>query len=227
LALCLASVPARAHDIPNEILLSGFVKPDGNRLHVLLRIPLLLFLSVVSIAIAIERIVHFLRFRDDLERLQIAINDNLAKNDLGAARTLLLASRSHAARIALKGLDALDRGAATVEEIITGATAIERMHMERGLAFLGTLGNNAPFIGLFGTVLGIIRSFRDLSASTLEGTQAVMAGIAEALIATAVGLLVALPAVAVFNMFQRTIQSRLAASQALSRVLLAHAKAEK
>lgn len=187
----------------------------------------LIFLSVLSIALALERVVHFLRYRDDLDVMQQKVNDALAGGDIEGARSVLQAGRSHAARIALKGLDALDRGAATVEEIITGATAIERLRMERGLAFLGTLGNNAPFIGLFGTVLGIIRSFRDLADNTLEGSEAVMAGIAEALVATAVGLLVALPAVAVFNMFQRTIKSRLAASQALSRVLLAHAKAKK
>ena len=188
---------------------------------------LLLFLSIVSVALAIERLVYFIRDNDDLDRLQTEVNDKLASNAIGEARQVLQQSRSHAARICTKGLDALDRGADTVEEIINGATALERLHMERGLAFLGTLGNNAPFIGLFGTVLGIIRSFRDLSTNTVEGSEAVMAGIAEALIATAVGLLVALPAVAVFNFFQRTIKSRLAASQALSRVLLAHAKAVK
>ena len=77
----------------------------------------------------------------------------------------------------------------------------ERLRYERGLAFLGTLGNNAPFVGLFGTVLGIIRAFHDLAGNSLQGSQAVMAGIAEALVATAVGLLVALPAVATYNAF--------------------------
>ena len=96
--------------------------------------------------------------------------------------------------------------------------------MERGLAFLGTLGNNAPFLGLFGTVLGIIRAFRDLSENTLEGSAAVMAGIAEALVATAVGLLVALPAVAVFNLFQRNIKKQTIKSDAVGHVLLAYLK---
>jgi biopolymer transport protein ExbB len=118
------------------------------------------------------------------------------------------------------------RSKRSVEEIIAGATTIERIKMERGLAYLGTLGNNAPFIGLFGTVLGIIRAFRDLSSNTIEGSQAVMAGIAEALVATAVGLLVALPAVALFNAFQRYIKRKLAGADALARVLLAHAKSK-
>jgi biopolymer transport protein ExbB len=187
----------------------------------------LLGLSVISFALAIERLVHFITNRDDLERLHEEVNDHLAKVEIDAAKQILARGRSHAARISLRGLEAIDRGAATVEEIVSGATALEKLRMERGLVFLGTLGNNAPFIGLFGTVLGIIRSFRDLSISTLEGSEAVMAGIAEALVATAVGLLVALPAVAVFNAFQRTIKSRLAASQALTHELLAHAKAER
>jgi len=70
----------------------------------------------------------------------------------------------------------------------------QRIQYERGLAYLGTLGSNAPFIGLFGTVMGIVRAFHDLARSSAAlGTQAVMAGIAEALVATAVGLLVAIP----------------------------------
>jgi len=110
---------------------------------------------------------------------------------------------------------------------MSGATQVERLKMERGLAFLGTLGNNAPFVGLFGTVLGIIRAFRDLATNTIEGSSAVMAGIAEALIATAVGLLVALPAVALFNYFQRLIRTQVVASEAMTRVVLAHAKTVK
>jgi len=186
---------------------------------------LLLALSIVSLAIAAERVIYFAMHNADLGHLQERLNSHLAAGELEEARGLLSRSRSHVAAIALQGFDAAQRGSATMEEIIAGATQLARLRMERGLAFLGTLGNNAPFIGLFGTVLGIIRAFRDLSTQTLEGSEAVMAGIAEALVATAVGLMVALPAVAIFNYFQRTIRSRLAASDALSRVLLAHAKA--
>jgi biopolymer transport protein ExbB len=187
---------------------------------------LLLGLSVISIAIAIERILHFYQGREDLEALSQSLAERLRQGQLDEARELLARSRSHIAKVALRGLDGLKLGAAAMEEIIAGATQIEKLKMERGLAFLGTLGNNAPFIGLFGTVLGIIRSFRDLSLNTIQGSAAVMAGIAEALVATAVGLLVALPAVALFNFFQRFIRSKLAGADALSRVLLAHAKAE-
>ncbi len=188
---------------------------------------LLVALSIISIAVAIERVLHFYQTREDLETLSRSLAERLNHNELAGARTLLEQSRSHMAKVALRGLDGLAQGPAALEEIVAGQTQIEKLKMERGLAFLGTLGNNAPFIGLFGTVLGIIRSFRDLSTNTIEGSSAVMAGIAEALVATAVGLLVALPAVAIFNAFQRHIRAKLAGADALTRVLLAHAKRER
>lgn len=184
---------------------------------------LLLGLSVVSLAIAVERWVHLIRHRDDVHALRARLDNDLNRDALAEAKQWLTARRSHVARICVQGLEALPRGAAAVEQMILSATLIERMRMERGLTFLGTLGNNAPFIGLFGTVLGIIRSFRDLATNTIEGSSAVMAGIAEALVATAVGLLVALPAVALYNVFQRAIRTRLTTADALSRVILAYA----
>lgn len=187
---------------------------------------LLLGLSVISFAVAIERVLHFYQTREDLEALSGELARRLAAGKVDEAHALLSGSRSHIAKVALRGLEGLGLGAAAVEEIVAGAAQFEKLKMERGLAYLGTLGNNAPFIGLFGTVLGIIRSFRDLSTNTIEGSAAVMAGIAEALVATAVGLLVALPAVALYNTFQRFIKSKLAAADGLTRVLLAHAKSE-
>jgi biopolymer transport protein ExbB len=110
------------------------------------------------------------------------------------------------------------------ETEIAAPLKVKPAALERGLAFLGTLGNNAPFVGLFGTVLGIIRSFRDLANNTTQGASAVMAGIAEALVATAVGLLVALPAVALFNYFQRYIRAQVSGAQALTHLVLAYGK---
>lgn len=188
---------------------------------------LLMALSVVSIAITIERLLHFKSRSDDVESLKGKLDEQLARGELAEVRTTLSQSRSHAAAVLLRGVEALERGAPAVEELMAGAAQMERLKMERGLAFLGTLGNNAPYIGLFGTVLGIIRAFRDLATNTIEGSQAVMAGIAEALVATAVGLLVALPAVAVFNAFQRKIRTQLAASDAMARSVLAYAKSQR
>ena len=105
-----------------------------------------------------------------------------------------------------------------------GEQQVARLTMERNLAFLGTLGNNAPFIGLLGTVIGIVRAFRELSRAKGQMSTALMAEIGEALIATAVGLLVALPAIALFNIFQRSIRARSSRAEALSGEVLAYLK---
>ncbi len=217
----MQTTPVPAHGIEGQ-LLDVFLYLGSAWILYLLGI-----LSLISVAIAIERVVHFVMHREDLDRFRAALNDRLARDDVAGVRAFLSGRRSHVSVVVGLGVEALGRGAAAVEEIMAGATQVERLKMERGLAFLGTLGNNAPFIGLFGTVLGIIRAFRDLSTNTIEGSSAVMAGIAEALVATAVGLLVALPAVAVFNVFQRTIRSQVVASEAMTRILLAYAKSHR
>ena len=185
---------------------------------------LLVILSVISLVIAIERCLHFLLHRDKLAALRDELDQLLNRGDLEGAKKRLESSRSYVAKVALDGLLVFERGPATIEETMRSSMKLARLKMERGLIFLGTLGNNAPFIGLFGTVLGIIRAFRDLALNTSEGSTAVMAGIAEALVATAVGLMVALPSVAIFNFFQRAIRRRAAMSDALGHILLAHAK---
>jgi len=101
-----------------------------------------------------------------------------------------------------------------------------RLEYEQWLFVLGTLGNNAPFIGLFGTVLGIIRAFADLAsnasrAAGASNPSAVMAGISEALVATAVGLFVAIPAVLAFNIFQRLLKRVIGRSNSLGNAIVA------
>ena len=103
---------------------------------------------------------------------------------------------------------------------------LERKLLESRLAFLGTLGNNAPFIGLFGTVIGVVLAFEALGTSGSAPGQAasseVMGAIAEALVATAVGIGVALPAVALYNYFQRRISNMLSDAEALSSLVVAY-----
>ncbi len=106
-----------------------------------------------------------------------------------------------------------------------GESELCRLSMEKNLALLGTLGNNAPFIGLLGTVIGIVRSFRALQASSGQVSAGLMSEIGEALVSTAIGLLVALPAVAAFNLFQRLIRARMGRASALAHEILAFMKA--
>jgi biopolymer transport protein ExbB len=124
--------------------------------------------------------------------------------------------------VLLAGLHEIPRGKAAVQDIMEGERLRISLFLERRLSFLGTLGANAPFIGLFGTVLGIIHAFKDLALTEGGGGPAVMAGIAEALVATAVGLLVAIPAVMMYNFFHRRLHVVQERSRVLEQLLLAH-----
>ena len=90
-------------------------------------------------------------------------------------------------------------------EVVDAEMTKQRRGLERGTTFLGTLGNNAPFIGLVGTVLGVIQAFQQLGNQNKDAMGNVMVGIAEALIATGVGLVVAIPAVVAYNVVNKSI----------------------
>jgi biopolymer transport protein ExbB/TolQ len=154
---------------------------------------LLLGLSLAALAVVAERIWFFRQERRPREKITAAMAA-LRKSGGAQAVAELQGARSMEVAIARVCLEHLEDGPAAMEEHVEATLEHERLRYERGLAFLGTLGNNAPFVGLFGTVLGIIRAFHDLAETGGTGSQAVMAGIGEALVATGIGLLVALPA---------------------------------
>jgi biopolymer transport protein ExbB len=195
---------------------------------------LLLVLSVISVAIMLERAWFYWSLRDDIGELARHLRQSLRDGDVDGARKRMGDSSSAEAAVVVAGLLEADRGPQAAEEAMKGAAALQRMKLEKRLAYLATLGNNAPFIGLFGTVIGIVQAFealgkQDTSAAALAAQAQsvaapaeVMAAIAEALVATAVGIFVAIPAVAAFNYFNRQSKSILANTEALSRVLLAH-----
>lgn len=185
---------------------------------------LMIGLSIVSLAIIIERAWFFRSIRVDVPALARALAERLNAGDRRGALRIVEASASTEAAIATAGLRQADRNAAAVGQAMESATALERMRLERGLAYLGTLGNNAPFIGLLGTVIGIVQAFDSLerTAQVNGASTAVMGAISEALVATAIGLAVAIPAVMAFNYFQRRIKSTLSRAEALKHILLAH-----
>jgi len=192
-------------------------------------------LSVASAAVIVER-WFFLRSRDcDPRALAGRLRAHLARRDFAAAAAALGQTRSVAAAVATAGLKLAELGPVAAEKSMQSAAALERGRMERWLAYLGTVGNNAPFVGLFGTVIGIIGAFEELGhgsahaaggATAQLASQAVMSSIAEALVATAVGIFVALPAVAAFNYFQRRIASLLLATDAVANLVIAHIAGE-
>ena len=191
---------------------------------------LLVVLSVLSVAMMIERAIFYLGHRlggaNDLAL-------RILKGDLAGAQAAVGNTPGLEAAVVREGLANAKLGPGAVEEIIAATVARERKRYERGLAFLGTLGNNAPFVGLFGTVLGIIRAFHDLAMTSATsgkaqaaGAATVMSGISEALVATAVGLFVALPAVVAFNGYGRWLKSITASANELGHAIVAHLRAE-
>jgi biopolymer transport protein ExbB len=195
---------------------------------------LMLVLSIISLAIMLERAWFYWSLRDDIEALMRDLGRFLRGGDLEGARRRLEESRSAEAAVVVAGLVEADRGFGAAEEAMLGASALQRLKLEKRLAYLGTLGNNAPFIGLLGTVIGIVAAFDELSkvkmaasaSSSQLAPEAVMARISEALVATAIGILIAIPAVAAFNAFQRVVRGTVANTDALGHVLLAHLKAD-
>ena len=190
---------------------------------------LLFALSAASLAVIIERAFTLLRMRSRARSLREQLIAALRADDASAALELLRGTNAAAARIAARGLTEAEAGAPLegMREAMAAETLAERRHMERGFVLLSTLGANAPFIGLFGTVVGILQAFDALGAAASSTSalapQAVMGSIAEALVATAVGLGVAIPAVMAFNVFQRTVRTLIEDAEALSHEVLCFA----
>ncbi|MFI5347078.1 MAG: MotA/TolQ/ExbB proton channel family protein [Elusimicrobiota bacterium] len=185
-------------------------------------------LAAASIAAVAAIIDRFRLLKDEqaaLSGLRGPFLRALDENDMPAAKKALSAHPGFSARALSEMLDGLDRGHEAAGELMLAALSDERRRLERRMLLLGTLGNNAPFIGLFGTVLGVIKAFHDLAQSG-AGPEVVMAGLSEALVATAVGLLVALPCVFAFNAFTKRVKDMVGETEALGRRLGACARAE-
>ena len=184
---------------------------------------LLVALSVASIGVMIERFAFFLSRRaGDVD----ALRRQLLAGDLAGAGAAVEGRRGMEAEVVRAAVAHAAMGPDAVREVVSGTIERSRIDYEQRLAFLGTLGNNAPFIGLFGTVLGIVRAFFELSRNPgAAGAGTVMAGISEALVATAVGLFVALPAVVAYNLFQRGLRRTAQRATALGHAAIAHLEA--
>jgi len=187
---------------------------------------LLLGASVFSVGVIIERWRVFVRSRVLFPEFIDRLTGFLEKGNLAAAKDLVQNAKGVETRVASAGLSNLFKGYASVEEAMTSRLVLERSRLERNLIVLGTLGNNAPFIGLLGTVLGVIKAFNDLALSGSSGVSVVMAGISSALVATAFGILVALPAVIANNIFQTELKKKLANTQSLIHLFQVYLKDE-
>ena len=182
---------------------------------------LMVFISFVSIAVVLERLYVYARNRVDMAEFTRRLVEQMNAGDIDAALESAKASASAEALVAAEGLMNFERGATVAGELMESMVLRQQQRLDRRLSILGTVGSNAPFIGLLGTVLGIIKAFHDLSFNAAGGPSVVMAGIAEALVATAVGLLVAIPAVVFFNYFKSRQKQILSNISQLQKTMLA------
>lgn len=168
---------------------------------------LLLVLSVISIAVMFERSLFFRKYTEDIPRLSLTIRTAIRSGGADAADAALKERTSMEAEILRPTLRFMGAGGEALESSFRSEYDKRRPELEKGLNFLATVGSNAPFIGLFGTVIGVIEAFHHLGAGNDDAAMAkVMAGIAEALVATGVGLFVAIPAVVAYNIFQARVE---------------------
>jgi biopolymer transport protein ExbB len=191
---------------------------------------LLVFLSIFSVSLLIERSFFYktalLGVEDFRRTLRDAVNAGEWERALQIAKTRNASQHQDKpdleSGMALALLSEKSHEPEVLNELAQDQVVRAKIKWEKSLALLATIGNNAPFIGLFGTVLGIIKAFNDLSQASGggAGVSNVTAGIADALVATAVGILVALPAVAGFNLYQRRTKAALSEAEALKSFLV-------
>lgn len=186
---------------------------------------LLIGLSLVSLVMIVER--YFALRREALvsKSFRQAFDQALKERDLGRVEALAQDQKTVEGRALSYALDHLKaNGRAGLEEAFATFSNLEKPRLEKSLGFLATVGSNAPYIGLFGTVLGIMKAFQDLSQAADAGQQTVMAGISAALVATAAGLMVAIPAVLAYNYFQKQVKSVLNSLDTCRDMVMAYAK---
>lgn len=186
---------------------------------------LLVVMSVISIGMILERFFVLRRITKDSERVRARIKMALQGNSVEDVEEIAKDPQSiegRAAGYALRHMK--ESGSQGMEEVFNTFALSERPDLEKRLGFLATVGSNAPYIGLFGTVLGIMKAFQDLAQATEAGQQTVMAGISMALVATAAGLFVAIPAVIAYNYFSKQVRSIFHSLASVKELCMAYAK---
>ena len=193
---------------------------------------LLFALSIGSVAVAFDRWLVLRKATANVGDFVVQLRRLLRQNDITGAKELLTRTASVPGNVVHAGLNEIDLGVEAAQSAMNAALGLERARLERRLLILGTVGNNAPFVGLLGTVIGVVGAFdalgkpaalsASLNTASALAPERVMGTIAEALVATAVGLVVAIPAVAAYNALQARVARALADAETLGHVLLVH-----
>jgi len=186
---------------------------------------ILVILSVLSIGMILERFFALRKVAHQSAQVRARIRMALQSNSVDDVETIakdIDSLEGRAASYALKHMK--DNGSKGLEEVFNTFSLTERPDLERFLSFLATVGSNAPYIGLLGTVLGIMKAFNDLAQAPEAGQQTVMAGISLALVATAAGLFVAIPAVIFYNHYSKKVRGVMQGIESVKELCLAYAK---
>jgi len=167
---------------------------------------ILLFCSILSIAIFLERIIYY-RKRSKTKRAEFMMRaaSALKTGDIKKAMEICKETLSPFSKVVYSGLQLYGHHKREISNAMEREITIETTKLERYTDIVGTIGNTAVYIGLFGTVLGIIRAFHDIAVAGAGGMSIVIGGVAEALVCTATGLFVAIPAVIAFNYFTKKV----------------------
>jgi biopolymer transport protein ExbB/TolQ len=167
---------------------------------------ILLFCSLLSVAILLERIIYYTKqSKTKRAEFMVRIGRNLEGGNIEKAMEICRDTQAPFSNVVCSGLELYGHREKEISNTMEREITIEVTKLERYIGIVGTIGNTAVYIGLFGTVLGIIRAFHDISAAGAGGMSIVIGGVAEALVCTATGLFVAIPAVIAFNYFTRKV----------------------
>ena len=174
---------------------------------------IILACSVITLGFAFERLMYFGRRRGNPDAVLSQALERVRSGNVKEAIWACAATTHPVGAVSKQVLENLHLNAQAIEEKMQIALSEQRLQLERNLGWLGTMGNTAPLIGLLGTVWGIMRAFHDMARTGSAGPSVVAAGVAEALFTTAAGLLVAVPAVMLYNHFLRRITVMLTVSE--------------
>jgi biopolymer transport protein ExbB len=184
--------------------------------------------SIASVSIMIERFFSLRKLCFSSAMIAQDFRKLIEAQDLANLKNLSKETTSLESRALGYGLTFIQQhGLEGVDELFNSFKTIERPGLEKNLNILGTIASNAPYVGLLGTVMGIMKAFNDLANNPGQGNEVVMAGIGHALVSTAVGLAVAIPAVIGFNFFQKKVGLVLSNIDAARDLCLAFSKSRK
>jgi len=161
--------------------------------------------SIVGLTFCIERWRYFHKSRERISEFISRIGEKVRKGQFSECLQDCGERDTPASRVLREGLKNQTTDETAIRELMTNAISKERMKFENNIGIIGTISHISPLLGLFGTITGIIRSFHDIAVTGSGGSSVVAMGVAEALVTTAAGIIIAVPCVIVYNYFVRRV----------------------